>query len=154
MGERSDEIVHEIDQKRAELGSNLRDLEHRVKSAVDWRSQFSQHPITMIGIAFGGGILLSQLGSGRSRHNGRPGDALSRLYEGRSAEVGNVRKVTRRRSGDTWDNIRTALVAVAGARVQSFLNNVVPGFNEEFQRVKERRQTDPSMGRATALDDA
>src|ERR1039457_4370277 len=38
-----------------------------VKRAVDWRVQFEERPMSMIGLAFGGGVLLSTLIGGRSR---------------------------------------------------------------------------------------
>jgi len=44
------------------LGSNLQELETRVKQATDWREQFRKNPMAMLGIAFGGGILLSTVG--------------------------------------------------------------------------------------------
>jgi hypothetical protein len=70
MGERSDQITQDIVQARAELGSNLQDLERKVKDFADWRAKFRRSPFTMIGIAFGGGILLARaLGRRRSRRN-------------------------------------------------------------------------------------
>jgi len=70
MGEKSNEIAREIEHTRAELGSNLHELEAKVKGVTDWRQQFDKRPFTLIGIAFGGGILLgTALGS---RHSPRP----------------------------------------------------------------------------------
>ena len=59
MGETSGQITQEIEQTRARLGSNLQELETKVKQATDWRKQFRKNPLPMLGIAFGGGILLS-----------------------------------------------------------------------------------------------
>jgi hypothetical protein len=61
MGQTSDQITSDIHQTRAELKSNLRELETRVKSATDWRAQFRKHPGAMAAAAVVGGALLSAL---------------------------------------------------------------------------------------------
>jgi hypothetical protein len=66
MGQRSDEIAREIDRTRGELANNLQELESRVKDATDWRQQFRKNPLAIMGIAFGGGLLLSRLIGGGS----------------------------------------------------------------------------------------
>ncbi len=69
MGETADQIEAHIEDTRDDLGANLRELEHRVKSATDWREQFRSNPLRMVGVAFGGGILLaSVLGRNKRRH--------------------------------------------------------------------------------------
>ena len=45
MGETSGQITQEIEQTRARLGSNLQELETRVKEATDWRKQFRKKPL-------------------------------------------------------------------------------------------------------------
>jgi len=67
VGETSGQIAQEIEQTRARLGSNLQELETRVKEATDWRKQFRKNPLPMLGIAFGGGILLSTVVGGRRK---------------------------------------------------------------------------------------
>ena len=71
MGENSDQIVRRIEATRSDLGSNLQELENKFKDATDWRKQFQKSPLTMIGIAFGGGILLSRVLGGNSRRSKR-----------------------------------------------------------------------------------
>ena len=61
MGEKSTEIEREIVQTRAELGSNLRELEHRVKEETDWRCHYRRNPFRMIALAFGAGLVISKL---------------------------------------------------------------------------------------------
>ena len=61
MGETTDEIESHIENKREELESNLRELEHKVKSATDWRQQFHNHTGTMVAAAFAGGMLVSTI---------------------------------------------------------------------------------------------
>ena len=67
MGEQSDQIEGHIRDQRNELGEHINELQEKVKRAVDWRVQFEERPMTMIGLAFGGGVLLSTLIGGRSR---------------------------------------------------------------------------------------
>ena len=72
MGERADQIEREINRTRDDLSGNFHELEQRVKTTFDWRSQFEERPGTMMAIAFGGGVLLSALlPTRRSRHQRR-----------------------------------------------------------------------------------
>jgi hypothetical protein len=59
------QIKQAIDLERAELGRNLERLQDKVKTTIDWREQFRRNTMTMLGIAFGGGLLLSALFGGR-----------------------------------------------------------------------------------------
>src|ERR1700682_4032656 len=72
MGEKPDQIEQHIYETRSELGENIQELQSKVKHAVDWRAQFEERPWTMVGLAFGGGVLLSALmgGTRRPRYSG------------------------------------------------------------------------------------
>ena len=79
MGAKPDEIVERIDRQRDRLGENLQELETRFRDVTDWRVQYSRHPWTMLGIAFGGGLLLgawlggsSSDGAGEESHSSKP----------------------------------------------------------------------------------
>jgi len=61
MGQTTDQITSDIDQTREQLKSNLQELETRVKSAADWRSQFQKRPGQMVIAALLGGALLSSM---------------------------------------------------------------------------------------------
>lgn len=69
MGQRSDEIKKHIDTQRSELSENLERLEERVKSTTDWRAQVDRRPMTALGIAFGGGLLLGAMMPGMGRRS-------------------------------------------------------------------------------------
>jgi hypothetical protein len=71
MGQTTDQIASDIDQTRETLKSNLQELETRVKSAADWRSQFKKHPGPMLIAAVLGGALLSSLVGTRSTLDGK-----------------------------------------------------------------------------------
>jgi len=66
MGETTDQIEQYIESKRADLGSNLQELEQKVKDAADWRQRFQANPWAFMGAAFGGGVLLAVM-MGRRR---------------------------------------------------------------------------------------
>ena len=69
---RSDRSKRSIDLERNDLGRNIQQLEHKVKTTMDWPAQFQKNPRTMIGLAFGGGVLLSSLiGGRRPSHHAR-----------------------------------------------------------------------------------
>ena len=59
MGEATDQIKQHIDAKRDELGAHLNELEYRVKSAADWRTQVRKQPGKALAAAFGGGLVLA-----------------------------------------------------------------------------------------------
>jgi hypothetical protein len=61
MGKTADQIVSDIDLTREELKSNLEELETRMKSVTDWRTQFERHPGKMAAAALVGGVLLSMM---------------------------------------------------------------------------------------------
>jgi hypothetical protein len=141
MGETARQIETRIEQTREDLGSNLRELETRVKSAADWREHFRNNPLLWAGVAFGGGVFLGTLTgrrdplaameTGASTASGRPAGGSTRAQ----------RQVT-----DAWDTIKTALVAFATARVMSFLGEAIPGFEEHLRRSEDR--TRPFQSRA------
>jgi hypothetical protein len=70
MGETTDQIATDIHQKRADLQSNLEELETRMKALTDWREQFRRRPGAMITAALVGGVLLASMLGKRSS----PGD--------------------------------------------------------------------------------
>jgi hypothetical protein len=68
MVETTDQIKHEIALCRGELAQNINELEHRVKTTLDFRQQFHRHTGAILGAAFGGGLLLGWMsGGGRER---------------------------------------------------------------------------------------
>lgn len=81
MGQTADELKNQIENQRQELGDNLQQLEEKVRSTVDWRTQFEQKPWAGVGLAFGGGFLLSMLmpsgGGGGSSSSSASGGSKS-----------------------------------------------------------------------------
>ena len=57
MDQKPETIMRHIEAQRARLGENLEHLEHRVRSATDWHTWVRRKPLTLLGVAFGGGLL-------------------------------------------------------------------------------------------------
>ena len=147
MGERSDQITRKIEQTRGELGANLNELEHKVRDVTDWRKQVQKSPLTMVGIAFGGGVLLSRILGGSSR--GR------RHYPLRDAgDTAEARTSKTDGATDIRDNIKGALVGVAAGKVQDFLRSAVPGFHEEYSKVEHHNGPERLSGQTSRTPEA
>jgi hypothetical protein len=123
MGETSDQIERHIRRTRDDLSDNLSELEVSVRSVFDWRTQFAERPGTMLAVAFGGGVLLSAL---LPRH--------MRSFVGRwTAPMDGNPSGTKR----AWDALKGALMGIATAKLSSFIEDLLPGFNEEFTKAKK-----------------
>ncbi len=135
MGETTNKIETHIENTRDILGSNLQELEEKVKSVTDWREQFQKNPMTMIGVAFGGGVLMASMLGGRKRHR----------YTGTTSSEGHSNTPhagtdhQKYRALETWDNIKGALIGVAASRFKDFIGEVVPGFQEQFQATESQK---------------
>jgi hypothetical protein len=153
MGEKSDQIEREIQEKRNELSGNFDELEQKVKQLVDWRAQFEERPGTMVALAFGGGVLLSAL-FGRSVVRQRvysdqraapaqpkpdmvPAPQLSAPQA--SLEPKNGGSADRHVSKETRQNlaaVRDAFVSMALLNVSGVIDAVLPGFQNEFTKAR------------------
>ena len=137
MGETTHDIATHIDHAREDLGSNLQELEHKVKSVTDWRQQFQNNPMMMVGLAFGGGVFLATMAGGRrNRLSGMSSPATVPLTGESSTRAIASRGVIDREKQQvlqTWDHIKGALVGVAAARLKRFLGESIPGFEEQLR---------------------
>ena len=129
MDQAAHEIESHIERTRERLGSNLRELEHRVEAATDWRTQFRARPHVFLVAAFAGGALLA----------GAFGPKSARLLDDAYPEVrprplsgngGNVQE----RALELWNDVKDALISVAGIQIKNYIAEVVPGVAEHFQR--------------------
>lgn len=142
MGQTASQIENRIEEKRENLGDNLRELESRVKSATDWRYQFRSHPGIFLGGALGGGMLLARAVGRSSRRSRR--DIFSSPRAGISADVNTGQRPARPRSPalenaiHAWGNIKGALVGVAAARVKDYVEKAIPGFDTYYQKTEIR----------------
>ena len=82
--------------------------------------------MTMLGVAFGGGILLATMLGGKNRKR----DSGSAPHAGTDHQKGKAL--------ETWDNIKGALIGVAATRFKDFVGEIVPGFQEHFQETEDK----------------
>jgi len=86
-----------------------------------------------LGAAVGGGILLSTMLGGRRRGRDR------NFYAGSpGAEPARIAGPRRDKAVETWDNVKGALMGVAATRFTDYVGQLVPGFQEHFEREKQK----------------
>jgi len=138
MGQRTDQIENQIENKRDDLKSNLQELETRLKTATDWRHYFAEHTGTMIAAAFGGGVLLATMVGGRSNR-------ASLSQPGGSSEAARpFRTGTKHEVLENVDSIKSALVGAAATRFKGILGEIVPGFKEHLAKAEADRGREPT----------
>ncbi|HVQ12017.1 MAG TPA: DUF3618 domain-containing protein [Vicinamibacterales bacterium] len=148
MDEAADKIEAQIDRTRERLGSNLRELEHKIDAATDWREQFRARPHLFLGGALAGGALLAAVlrPAPRQASDSSSEDELRSFS--RSAVDG------REQALELWNNIKGALIGVAAMRITGYISDLVPGFEEHFQRATAKQDAPRTRGttRATLTD--
>jgi hypothetical protein len=138
----ADELEREIAAEQEALGENLAELEHQAKELVDWRAYVRKNPLAMMGVAFGGGVLLAAMaGSGKARSAARPG----RAHESNGDEEPSTAR-------DTWEIFKGALLGAAAAQVTAYVADLLPDFREHLdeqrrERAVRRRTSRPASAR-------
>jgi hypothetical protein len=130
MAQTVEQIEAHIDGAREELGANLHELQRKVDAVTDWREHYQTKPFTLLTAAFVGGAVLGTALRGRiARGEGAPlatAPARHRSGTGRPTQ----------QALEIWDHITQALIGVAATRLTDYVNTIVPGFNEQFQRIR------------------
>jgi hypothetical protein len=144
MGERPDQIQRQIAETRSELSDNFSELQDKVKSAVDWRTQFREHPGTLLAVAFGGGVVLSALLPSPSRSRKAydsgsisAGDRTHSAPSPNSAAQGKPNGLRK-----TIEALTGALLGVAVNQASGFLDSLLPGFHQEFTKASAGKDKD------------
>jgi hypothetical protein len=149
MGETSDQIERHIQETRNDLGNNFSELKEKVKTAVDWRAQFEERPITMMALAFGGGVLLSALLPSLRSSRKRPSEGRRNAPPDRDAASHSTKSRTAyddkaSQTFDSWDALKGALVGVATSKLSGFIEDLLPGFKQEFTTAQTGKSSDRS----------
>lgn len=121
MGDKVDQIERHIERQRDELRGNMIELRHRATEAVNWRAQVDARPMTMLGIAFGGGVLLSILLGGRQ--------AAPRGDNPEAQDPSHAQALA-----GVWNQVKGALLAIAVTKIGSSMESVLPGFQDEYRK--------------------
>jgi len=142
MDEAAHKIEAHIDRTRERLGSNLRELEHRVDAATDWREQFRARPHLFLGGAVAGGALLAAVLHQRSS---RPDfDASHAAHLGSITRSSNGVNATEQ-ALELWHNIKGALIGVAAMRITEYISELIPGFDEHYRHTAQHTK-EPQHG--------
>jgi len=160
MGQKSDQLEQHIHETRNELGENIHELQEKVrnsvdkvKNSVDWRAQFQERPMTLIGIAFAGGLLASAL-FGRRRGSDYTSSSRDRWNNETRSEYsgGGSTKDWQNKASSAWEDIKGAAIGLAATKAGSALEELLPGFQEHYQKRQEERRsrTNGSAERDTA----
>ena len=130
MDRDTDRIKQHLDHERRALRSNLAELEHRVRSTVDWRTQFRGHTAAFLAFACASGLLIGMMTARRRRAPAGP--EYSTITGGKPATpYGDHR---RREVSLAWRSIESALIGLAAARLKGTLANLLPGLREQLAR--------------------
>jgi hypothetical protein len=164
MGEKPDQIERHIQHQRSELEDNISELEEKVKSAFDWRTQFEERPAIMLGAAFIGGALLSALLPSTSRisskvsslrrksssdpwtpYTNRETAPPAESHPGSSDATGPSysRGSSASQTNETWENLKNAAIGMATARISEFIEQLVPGFSEHYSKAASGKPVTP-----------
>jgi hypothetical protein len=127
MVETTTQIETHIETTRERLGANLDVLERKIKSATDWREYVQSSPMTLLGAAFAGGVVLAMTTSARHDRRGeRVVRSTGSALRPRGPHVEEVVAML--------DNIKGALIGMAAMKMKDLVGQVVPGFQQEFDR--------------------
>lgn len=140
MVERSDQIEKHIASARNELGSNLQELEYKVKQAADWRTYFDRNPLMLMGLALGGGVLVGSIIGASNRGAG----FVTGEYQNGKQSRGGIHNA---HFADSWGTLKGALIGLAGAKVRSVLDEALPGFSEHYDKMEREKSASASYAR-------
>jgi hypothetical protein len=138
MGQTASQIENHIENKREDLGSNLRELEDKVKSVTDWHRQFKSRPLVFLGLAFGGGaVLASMVGrpSDRRRHFNSGAESRPNWTE-TNPRTHRAPSRAMEKATVAWENLQGALVGIAAAKVKDYADGIIPGFSEQYRQAE------------------
>ena len=126
MAEASDQIKQHIDFERQRFGSNIREIESRIKRSTDWRTAFEKNPWMLMGAAAAAGLIISGLiGRGAASAPQEPAAGHSVAPSRHMQQI----------SG-TIDNIVGALIGLGTTKVKEFVSGAVPGFAEHYEKLE------------------
>jgi hypothetical protein len=139
MGEETDEIERHIREQRHELGQNISELQRKVKDTLNWRMQFEQHPVAMLGMALGGGLLLSRILGSRHRDNPVSQTAEKPKLDSKPLAHGatsTARPVSHEKTSESWREIKAVLIAVGAMKLGNLIDSLLPGFGGDYTKAK------------------
>jgi hypothetical protein len=128
MGEQAERIERRIEEQRSEVRDNLLAIQQTVSRSVDWRAQVELRPLTMVGLAFGAGVLMSAVLGAKARPDF---NRMSSSDAPRAAQPS---------LGGTWEILSGAVIGLAVTRLREFAEELLPGFQEEYTKAEAGRR--------------
>jgi uncharacterized protein DUF3618 len=116
MAQTVGQIEAHIDRTRHELGANLKELEHRVEAATDWRRHFRARPLAFMGAGFvAGAVIGAMVPNGGGRHRRPP--AARRNHQTKAADDGA--------GTDMSSYLKDAVMAFTASLLRLYINDLV-----------------------------
>ncbi|MGC4050233.1 MAG: hypothetical protein QM757_12685 [Paludibaculum sp.] len=125
----TNQIHSHIERTRDALGSNLDELEEKVKSATDWEQHFRNNPGTSLALAFGGGLLLAAMLGGRDRCSPQP--CAPNVATGAGAMPMSSREGG---AAHAWDNVKSAIIGVAANHLMGYAEDLFFSLRRKSER--------------------
>jgi hypothetical protein len=130
MDDTAEQLHWQIERAQEGLKEDLHALESKASEAIDWRAQFEKRPLLMLGLAAGGGALASSL-IGGSKHRERSEVDPTGAPQYRAPQPPSP-------GAEKMRHIRDTLAALAAGVATDLLHEAIPGFKEQFEKVKDR----------------
>ena len=137
MAETSDEIRRQIEDTRARVGTTIAALRHR----IDPTRVVDEHPLTLVGVAFGTGLLLATTGA-----SGRAAREVTEQVRNGAGRINST-------AGSALDGVISAMLGSASAAIATKMTELLQvAFSETGEAGTARRarsaQRAPSVIRA------
>lgn len=129
-------IMEHIENEREQLGENLEEIESRFKDATDPKAWFNKNPAMILGAAAAGGLLLGLLMTSRSSEEGYTAGFMAPEPERAPSREPNKHLNTLKK---TLDTTVAALVGLGAQKVQDFISEALPGYQQQYNVVSERQ---------------
>lgn len=132
MGQTVHQIEAHIERTRDQLGSNLHEFERRIDALTDWKEQFRARPLMLLGTAAIGGMVVA--GLLRRTSSGQTSRALAEARVGPRIQASHESPTDQ--VLDVLNHMKTAIIAVAATRLKEYVDTILPGFAEHYQRAE------------------
>jgi hypothetical protein len=126
MGQTVQQIEAQIDETRDRLDADLRAFWREIDGLVDWRRQYRQRPLLFLGAALAGGAALG-IAAGRGSTQPRLGISEDVYRTSPPSEMHRVIEMG-----------KTALMGLAAQRLVQYVSELIPGFEEHFDRAQQQ----------------
>jgi hypothetical protein len=137
MGPTVEQIEGQIDRTRVQLASNLDEFERRFDAATDWREYFRARPFVFLGAALAGGALAAlAFGSARSNGGYRSQHPLTNEATARAAVATRPHSPSSSQASQVWNNLKWAAISLGATRLKEYIDSLLPGFDEHYQRAE------------------